>query len=115
MLIRMGKAKYMWVTAVPGIFLAFVTMYAGYLNITAVYIPKGLYLLTTLAGIVMAMMIVVIAGTFKRWYELLQIKERVKDIWGDMVISPIEGEACLLPAEAGKPLRTTSAEEKWMG
>ncbi len=115
MLIRMGKAKYMWVTAVPGIFLAFVTMYAGYLNITAVYIPKGLYLLTALAGIVMAMMVVVIVGTFKRWYELLQVKERVKDVWGEVVISPIEGEACLLPAEAGKPLRTTSAEEKWMG
>jgi len=115
MLIRMGKAKYMWVTAVPGIFLAFVTMYAGYLNITAVYVPKGLYLLATLASIVMAMMIVVIVGTFKRWYELLQIKERAKDIWGDMVISPIEGEACLIPVEPNKPLRTTSAEEKWMG
>jgi hypothetical protein len=44
---------------------------------------------------------------------LLQIKERVKDIWGEMVISPIEGEACLLPVEPGKPLGTTSAEEKW--
>ena len=48
MLIRMGKAKYMWVSAIPGIFLTFVTMYAGYLNITAVYLPKQLYLLAAL-------------------------------------------------------------------
>jgi carbon starvation protein len=113
MLIRMGKAKYMWVTAVPGIFLAFVTMYAGYLTISGVFLPKQLYLLATLASIVIAMMVIVIIGSFKRWYELLQIKERVKDIWGDIVITPIDGEACLLPTEPGKPLRTTSAEEKW--
>jgi len=61
------------------------------------------------------MMIVVMVGSFKRWYELLQIKERVQDVWRDMVISPIEGEACLRPVEPGKPMRTTSAEEKWMG
>ena len=32
MLIRLGKAKYAVVTAVPGIFMAFVTLYAGYLT-----------------------------------------------------------------------------------
>ena len=26
MLIRMGKARYAWITAVPGIFMAFVTL-----------------------------------------------------------------------------------------
>ena len=99
MLIRMGKAKYMWVTAVPGIFLGFVTMYAGYLNIVDVYLPKELYILATLAIIVMVMMIIVIIGTFKRWSELLRIKERVQDVWGDMVIVPIEGESRVLPAK----------------
>jgi carbon starvation protein len=113
MVIRMGKAKYMWVTAVPGIFLAFVTMYAGYLNITVIYMPKELYLLTTLTALVMAMMVIVMVGTFKRWYELLQIKERVQDIWGDMVIAPIEGEACLISPKPGQKLQVTSAEEKW--
>ncbi|HYA14596.1 MAG TPA: carbon starvation protein A [Syntrophales bacterium] len=113
MLIRMGKAKYMWVTALPGIFLAFVTMYAGYLNITVVYMPQKLYLLTILATIVMAMMVVVIVGTFKRWYELLQIKERVKDIWGDMVITPIEGESCLIPVNPELSIQEKQAGEKW--
>jgi carbon starvation protein len=115
MLIRMGKSKYMWVSAIPGIFLTFVTMYAGYLNITVVYLPKQLYLLAALASIVMAMMVVVFVGTIKRWFELLQVKERVKDVWGESVISPIEGEACLIPVEPDKILQVKSAEEKWMG
>ena len=115
MLIRMGKAKYAWVTAVPGIFLAFITMYAGYLNITVAYLPKQLYLLATLATIVMAMMVVVFVGTIRRWFELLQVKERVMDVWGESVIVPIEGEACLIPTEPDKSLKAKSAEEKWMG
>ncbi len=115
MLIRIGKAKYMWVTAIPGIFLAFVTMYAGYLNIAVVYLPKQLYLLTTLASIVMFMMVIVFVGTIKRWFELLQVKERVKDIWGDLVISPIEGESCLIPVEPDKKLGIKIAEGKITG
>ena len=63
----------------------------------------------------MVMMVILIFGSIKHWYQLLQIKERVQDIWGDMVISPIKGEACLIPAEPGKPLQVQRAEEKWMG
>jgi carbon starvation protein len=113
MLIRMGKKRYAWVTAAPGIFLAFVTMHAGYLNITTMYLPKEMYLLTVLATIVMAMMIIVIAGAFRRWNELLKIKERVEDIWGDMVITPIEGEACVLPVDPELTTQERRAGEKW--
>jgi len=115
MIIRLGKAKYAWITAVPGIFMAFVTMYAGYLNITLNYIPNGKVLLTSLSIAIMILIVIVFISAFKRWYELLQIKERVKDIWGEMVISPIEGEACLIPVEPRKSLQAKSAEEKWMG
>jgi carbon starvation protein len=115
MLIRMGKAKYIWVTAIPGVFLAFVTMYAGYLNIVDVYLPKELYILATLSIIVMVMMIIVIIGTIKRWSELLQIKKRVQDVWGDMVITPIEGESCLLPVAPELSIQQTQAMEKWTG
>ena len=41
MLIRMGKARYAWVTAVPGIFMIPVTMTAGYLNVMDNYLPEG--------------------------------------------------------------------------
>ena len=115
MLIRMGKARYMWVTAVPGLFLGFVTMYAGYLNITNVYLPKNLYLLATLATAVMVMMVIVVVGTFKRWIELLQIKERVQDIWGDKVIIAIEGESCVQDVQSEFNMQQKLAAEKWMG
>jgi carbon starvation protein len=99
---------------VPGIFLAFITMYAGYLNIMNVFLPKKLYLLASLAAIVMVMMVIVFAASFKRWAELLRIKERVNDIWGESVLIPLPDEAvCPLPAQPGVPLQTKSAEEKW--
>jgi carbon starvation protein len=72
MIIRTGKAKYAWITAVPGVFMAFVTMYAGYLNITTNYLPQRLYLLAGLSMVIMALMLVVFFATFKRWVELLQ-------------------------------------------
>ncbi|MFB3924483.1 MAG: carbon starvation protein A [Syntrophales bacterium] len=92
MLIRLGRAKYMWVTAVPGIFMAFVTVYAGYLNITVNYLPKGDYLLAVLSVMVIILMVIVFVATFRRWYELLQIKERVTDIWGEKVLALVKDE-----------------------
>jgi carbon starvation protein len=72
MLMRMGKTKYSLVTAVPGIFMAFVTMYAGYLNITTNYLPKKLYLLTGFSVVIMALVLVVFIATFRRWNQLLR-------------------------------------------
>jgi carbon starvation protein len=72
MLIRTGKAKYSIVTAVPGIFMAFVTLYAGYLNITTNYWPKKLYLLTSLSVVIMTLCVVIFLATFRRWNELLR-------------------------------------------
>jgi len=45
MIIRMKKGKYAAMTAVPGILLAVITMWAGYDNIVYNYLPKGNYLL----------------------------------------------------------------------
>jgi len=115
MIIRMDKAKYAWTTAVPGIAMAFITMYAGYLNITLNFLPKGLILLVTLSVIIMALMLIVFVAAFIRWFELLQIRERVKDMWGETVVAPMDGESCLLPTDAGKSFQAKSAEEKWMG
>jgi carbon starvation protein len=90
MLIRMGKVKYAWITAVPGLFMSFVTMYAGYLNITQNYLPKGKYLLTALSSAIMILMAVLFVAAFKRWYELLQIKKAVADKYGDLVLDLVE-------------------------
>jgi carbon starvation protein len=98
MLIRLGKARYAWTTAVPGLFMAFVTIYAGYLNIVDNYLPKGLYLLAVLSIVVMALVFIVLAATIRRWVVLLNSKEPVR-LADDVPV--------LL--KAGKPLTKTAA------
>ncbi len=72
MLIRMGKARYAWITAIPGILMIPVTMSAGYLNIVNNFYPKGLYLLTGMSVVLMILMALIFIDAFVRWYQLLQ-------------------------------------------
>ncbi len=71
MIIHMGKARYAWITAVPGLLMVPITMSAGYLNITTNYLPKGLYLLAVLSAVLMVLMAVVFLEAFRKWYQLL--------------------------------------------
>lgn len=90
MIIRMNKAKYAWITAVPGVLMALITMYAGYLNIVGNYLPKEKYLLVGLSVVVMALMLVVFVGAIRRWFELLAKKETVVDSFGETVLETVE-------------------------
>jgi carbon starvation protein len=90
MIIRMGKKKYAWITAVPGIFMAITTMYAGYLNITTNYLPKEKYLLAVLSVIIMALVAIVLVSAFIRWSELLRIQKPVTDLHGELVLEVVE-------------------------
>jgi len=73
MIIRMGRARYAWITAVPGLFMVPVTMSAGYLNIVDNFYPKGLYLLCVISAVLMLMMALIFIDSFIRWYQLLQL------------------------------------------
>jgi len=90
MLIRVGKAKYAWVTAVPGVFMIPVTMSAGYLNVTKNFLPKGLYLLAALSVILMILMTIVFIAAFLRWRQLLKVHGRVTDDYGELVVEAVE-------------------------
>ncbi len=70
LIMRMGKAKYAWITAVPGLFMIPVVMSAGYLNIVNNFLPKGLYLLVILSIVLMILMSEVFIEAFRRWYQL---------------------------------------------
>ncbi len=59
MLLSMGKARYVWITAAPGLFLAVTTMTAGYMNIFDNFLPKGKYILSALSMIVMLLVLAV--------------------------------------------------------
>ena len=90
MLIRMNKAKYAWITAVPGICLACITMWAGFIQITSMYIPQGRILLATLGCIILGLMVIVLIGSIKRWIELLQIRTTTVDAYGETVLVAVE-------------------------
>jgi carbon starvation protein len=90
MLIRLGKARYAWVTAVPGIFMIPVTMSAGYLNIVNNYWPKQDWLKVGISAILMILMALVFIEAFRKWFELLRVKELVTDRYGEPVLLEVE-------------------------
>jgi carbon starvation protein len=75
MIIAMGRAKYAWITAVPGLLMVPIVMTAGYMNIFNNFLPKGLYLLVSLSAILMALMAFVFVEAFRKWYNLLSAQE----------------------------------------
>jgi carbon starvation protein len=90
MLIRMGKARYAWVSALPGIFMIPVTMTAGYLNVVNNYWPKHDWLKVGLSITLMILMALVFLEAFRKWFELLRVKEAVKDRYGELVLAEVE-------------------------
>ncbi len=85
MLLRMNRGKYALCTAIPGIFMAIITFWAGYIQVTASYIPKKQYLLATLAIIAMILMLFVFIGAFRKWIQLIRTKTIVTDEYGESV------------------------------
>lgn len=71
MILAMGKGKYALVTAIPGLFLIPITFSAGYLNITTNYLPKGLYMLSFMSGILMLLTAIIFIEAFRKWYGLI--------------------------------------------
>ena len=85
MLLRLNRGKYTLAVAIPGIFMVIVTFWAGYLQVFTQYLPSEQTLLATLGLIVMFLMIVVLAGAFRKWIQLMRIKTLIKDEYGEEV------------------------------
>lgn len=90
MLIRMNRGKYALCSAIPGVFMAIITFWAGYIQVTAIYIPKEQYLLASLAVVAMVLMLIVFIGAFRKWYELLKIDTVKIDYYGEQVKELVE-------------------------
>ena len=93
MLIRLGRAKYAWVTGGPGLFMMPICMWAGYLNITKNFLPKGLYLLAGMSVVLMVLMTIIFIEAFRRWFSLLKISDTISDSYGDQVLALAEESA----------------------
>ena len=69
MIIRMGRLRFSWITAVPGILMIPVTMTAGYYNVINNYVAKN-YLLSGLSIVLMILMAIVFIEAFLKWRQL---------------------------------------------
>ena len=70
-LIRHGKKKYFWVTAVPMIFLAVTTITAGIQNVIINYLPKEDYFLSAISVFIILMIVTVLIDSMIKWSPLL--------------------------------------------
>ena len=90
MLIRMNRKNYALCAAIPGIFMAIITFWAGYVQIVEIYLPQQQYLLASLAGVAMLLMGIVFMGTFFKWGQLFGIKKSKMDNFGEEVKELVE-------------------------
>jgi len=85
MLIRMNRGKYALVSAIPGVFMAVITFWAGYAQVMDIYLPHGQYLLASLAVLAMMLMLIVFIGAFRKWSRLLAMPADKNDAYGETV------------------------------
>lgn len=78
MLLRMGKAKYTWVTLAPLCFMLVTALTAGFYNIFEFYLPKGQLLLAGASVVMMLLIVFVIADAVKVWRGILKGKKALK-------------------------------------
>lgn len=69
-LVNNGKARYMWVTVLPLVFITIIELTAGYQNVVYNYLPKGLYLNTGITVALMIGLVIVIVGSAWKWYRV---------------------------------------------
>jgi carbon starvation protein len=94
-LINMGKAKYAWITAVPMLFVGVTTVTAGVLSIRNIFWPLTLkpgqvftgYLDTTLMGIFIVGVILVLFDAARRWIAVLRGAAPPAEAFGPPVIT----------------------------
>jgi len=90
MLIRINRGKYALCAAIPGVFMAIITFWAGYEQIKYIYLPQGQYLLASLALLAMMLMLIVFINTFKRWHRLTKMEANKVDRYSDTVKELVE-------------------------
>lgn len=66
----LGKARYVWVTALPWAFLTVVIFWADCLNMFNIYLPKGEYLLFAVSAIMAILVIIVSIASIKKCFYL---------------------------------------------
>lgn len=69
-LYRHGRGRYAWVTMIPCIFMAVITVYADYLNVFDSYLPSGKIALTIVSAIMFILVAIVVVESVRSWFRL---------------------------------------------
>jgi carbon starvation protein len=79
-ILRSDKAKYAWVTILPMLFVTTTTLTAAVLNITDNFLPKGLYVLAAVSGLLIVLVVLVLAESMVCWRRiaLMSAQERAQ-------------------------------------
>ncbi len=84
-LLRLNRGKYALVSAIPGLFMAIITFWAGYIQVVDIYLPNRQYLLASLAILAMVLMAFVFVGAFRKWHQLIGRQVQGVDSHGEPV------------------------------
>jgi carbon starvation protein len=71
-LMKIGKMKYIWITAVPMLFVTTTTLTAAVLNIVDNFLPKQMYLLVFISGMLILMVTAILIESGIVWYRLIK-------------------------------------------
>ena len=74
-IIRMGRKRYAWVTAIPCVFIACITVWADYLNVFDNYIPQGKWILVVVSGIMLLLVATVMVEAVRSWIRYSNIEQ----------------------------------------
>jgi carbon starvation protein len=90
LIINIGRAKYVWVTAVPCAFVAITTLTAGYLNIVDAFWPMAIgtnanvhiqgYVNTICTVIMMICAVIILGATLRRSLAVINGRVPVLDV-----------------------------------
>ncbi|MBU2702552.1 carbon starvation protein [Sporomusaceae bacterium BoRhaA] len=78
-LIRMGKARYLWVTLIPLCFMIVTALTAGFYNIFEFYLPKGQLLLAGASAVMMILITFIIIDAAKVWSKLMKSNKSIEE------------------------------------
>ncbi len=74
-IMRLGHKRYAWVTGIPFVFMAVITVYADYLNIFTNYIPQGKWSLVIISLIMLVLVALVVIEAIRSWIRLSGIPQ----------------------------------------
>jgi len=72
-LLRSQQNKYVWVTAIPLCFVTVTTLSSALMNIFDNYLPKGLYALSAISGILVILVCLVLLESFVNWRKITRM------------------------------------------